>query len=97
MDIAMRSGWAAWASAKEGPKAVSKAGVANRLRREKMVITVNPQEISMRFAIRMPRQSSSPKTSIEEQFCSKAKGGTSREIFRKSLRDHGPFLHPTRE
>jgi len=62
----MRNGWAAWASAKEGPKAESKAGVANRLRREKKVITVNPQKITMRFAIRMPRQSSPPKTVVQQ-------------------------------
>jgi hypothetical protein len=67
MDIAMRNGWAAWASAKEGPRAVSKAGAANKLRREKMVITVNPQELFMRSAIRMPRQSSSPKTVVQQQ------------------------------
>jgi hypothetical protein len=41
MDIAIRSGWAASASAKEGPSAVSKAGVANRLRRERLVMTLS--------------------------------------------------------
>ena len=72
MDIAMRSSYAAQTPANDGPKAVSKAGVAYRLRRENMVIMVNPQELPMRSAIRMPRQSSSPKTVVQEQLRSKA-------------------------